>query len=156
MGSSSAARGPLLKTGSSWTWRSAENGLQFTSDAENDLQLDLAPPGAWRTRPLSRLFLTTPRGLPGPSPTGPHFQHRHVQLDLKNRWRMQTEAVFSRDPKSNRRPKTARGQNRRRDRAKTQVKPRGKPHQAARTRPPPLKNRATPSATRSTRAPTSA
>lgn len=52
---------------------------------------------------------------------------------------MQTEPVFSRDPKSNRRPKTARGQNRRQGRAKTQVKPRGKPHQAARAQPPSLK-----------------
>ena len=34
--------GHLLKTPSSWSWRSAKNEVQFTPDAENKLQLELA------------------------------------------------------------------------------------------------------------------
>ena len=79
---SSTSCGLLLKTRSSWTWRSAENRLQFTSNAKNGLRLELAPPEAGYASSLSNAFsrgLSEPSGLKfnwtaflaSPSPTGP-------------------------------------------------------------------------------------
>ena len=66
--------------------RSAENRLQFTSNAKNGLRLDLAPPETGCTlAPYPALFLTAVRNPSGSSSTGPRFSisksHRTQKVD---------------------------------------------------------------------------
>ena len=90
--------GQLLKTPSSWSWRSAKNEVQFTPDAENKLQLDLARSALRANKAPTSRFPARPLRPPRPSPTEPRFQHCQVQLNPKSRSRAQPEAIFSRSP----------------------------------------------------------
>lgn len=135
--------GQLLKTPSSWSWRSAKNEVQFTLDAENKLQLDLARSALGRTRPLPRVSPHSPLRPPRPSPTEPRFQHCQVQLNPKSRSRAQPEAIFSRSPsptggqKQHQRPTSAQPvPNPTPNPHPTSAQPRARPH-AKRPAPPP-------------------